>query len=88
MSEQGQNWNIYLAGFMGSGKSTVGSLLARRMGRLCLELDEEIERRRQEMESRDKPWTPLHRDRHVSTALRAYAKMATSADKGAVRQVD
>jgi len=57
--------------------------------RLSLDIsDEEIERRRQEMESRDKPWTPLHRDRHVSTALRAYAKMATSADKGAVRQVD
>ncbi len=57
--------------------------------RLSLDLpDEEIERRRREMEAREKPWTPLHRERTVSKALRAYAKMATSADKGAVRQVD
>lgn len=50
--------------------------------------DAEIERRRQAQESREKPWTPVSRDRKVSKALRAYAKMATSADKGAVRQVD
>lgn len=50
--------------------------------------DEEIERRRQAQEAREKPWTPVARDRKVSKALRAYAKMATSADKGAVRQVD
>lgn len=56
-----------------------------------LELDvpaEEIERRRAEMEARPRPWTPTTRDRKVSKALRAYASMATSADKGAVRQVD
>lgn len=57
--------------------------------RLSLDLpNEEIERRKAEMESRDKPWTPIGREREVSKALRAYAKMATSADKGAVRQVD
>lgn len=56
---------------------------------LTLELDdEEIERRRQEMESREKPWHPTERKRTVTKALRAYARMATSADKGAVRQVD
>ncbi|WKD59418.1 dihydroxy-acid dehydratase [Corynebacterium caspium] len=56
---------------------------------LQLEVDDaEIARRRQIMESREKPWTPLNRDRKVSKALRAYAAMATSADKGAVRQVD
>lgn len=56
---------------------------------LTLELDdEEVERRRQEMESREKPWHPTERKRTVTKALRAYAKMATSADKGAVRQVD
>ncbi|MGV0392812.1 MULTISPECIES: dihydroxy-acid dehydratase [Corynebacterium] len=49
--------------------------------------DEELARRREEMEASDNPWTP-NRTRHVSKALRAYAKMATSADKGAVRQVD
>lgn len=50
--------------------------------------DEEIERRRQQMESRETPWHPTERKRTVTKALRAYAKMATSADKGAVRQVD
>lgn len=56
---------------------------------LTLELDDaEIERRRQEMENREKPWHPTERKRTVTKALRAYATMATSADKGAVRQVD
>ncbi|QGU04411.1 dihydroxy-acid dehydratase [Corynebacterium comes] len=56
--------------------------------RLSLDLpDEEIEARRAEMEASEKPWTP-NRERVVSKALRAYASMATSADKGAVRQVD
>jgi dihydroxy-acid dehydratase len=32
-------------------------------------------------------WEPLKRDRPVSAALRAYASMALSADKGAARQV-
>lgn len=51
--------------------------------------DEEFEKRRAEEEKRDKPWTP-HKDRprKVTKALRAYAKMAASADKGAVRLVD
>ena len=35
---------IYLVGFMGSGKSTVGRELARRMGWSFFDLDEEIER--------------------------------------------
>ncbi|MCS4534830.1 dihydroxy-acid dehydratase [Corynebacterium sp. HS2168-gen11] len=49
--------------------------------------DEEIEKRRQAQEARPHPWTPISRDRKVSKALQAYAKMATSADKGAVRQI-
>jgi shikimate kinase len=36
---------IYLTGFMGSGKSTVGRRLAERLGVPFLDLDEEIERR-------------------------------------------
>lgn len=53
-----------------------------------LDLDEtEIARRRAAMEAREKPWTPVDRPRKVSRALRAYAAMATSADKGAVRQL-
>ncbi len=35
---------IYLAGFMGSGKSTVGKALAEQLGWSFLDLDEEIER--------------------------------------------
>lgn len=49
---------------------------------------EEIKRRRAAMEASEKPWQPVDRNRTVTTALRAYAKMATSADKGAVRKVD
>ena len=37
--------NIYLAGFMGTGKSTVGRELARVMGRKFIDLDLELERR-------------------------------------------
>ncbi|MTE20411.1 dihydroxy-acid dehydratase [Streptomyces sp. TRM43335] len=40
--------------------------------------------RREELAGR---YAPVARDRKVSTALRAYAAMATSADKGAVRDV-
>lgn len=55
---------------------------------LSLDLDESvIEQRRDAMNKSERPWTP-NRERTVSKALRAYAKMATSADKGAVRQVD
>ncbi|MDO5513352.1 dihydroxy-acid dehydratase, partial [Corynebacterium sp.] len=56
--------------------------------RLSLDIpDEEIARRREAMEASEKPWT-ANRERVVSKALRAYASMATSADKGAVRRVD
>ncbi|GAB3076142.1 dihydroxy-acid dehydratase [Corynebacterium aquatimens] len=48
--------------------------------------DDELDRRREEMENSDTPWTP-NRNRYVTKALRAYASMATSADKGAVREV-
>ena len=50
--------------------------------------DEELQRRRDVMNASEKPWQPVNRNRVVTKALRAYAKMATSADKGAVRQVD
>lgn len=50
--------------------------------------DEEMVRRRTEMASRGRlAWKPVSRDRQVSVALRAYAAMTTSADKGAVRDV-
>src|SRR5690625_722449 len=51
--------------------------------------DQELERRRDEMEARgDMAWQPQEdRKRVVSQALRAYAAMATSADRGAVRDI-
>jgi dihydroxy-acid dehydratase len=50
--------------------------------------DEELSKRRAEMQARgDKAWKPANRQRVVSTALQAYAALATSADRGAVRDV-
>ena len=49
---------------------------------------DELAKRRAEMEARgNQAWKPVNRKRHVSAALRAYAAMATSADKGAIRDV-
>ncbi|WP_036828396.1 dihydroxy-acid dehydratase, partial [Photobacterium sanctipauli] len=45
--------------------------------------DAELAQRRADTEQRG--WKPLDRQREVSFALRAYANLATSADKGAVR---
>jgi len=48
----------------------------------------ELERRKQvEGKRGNKAFTPVDRNRQVSQALRAYASMVTSADKGAVRQL-
>ncbi len=50
--------------------------------------DEEISKRRAAMDAKGKAgWKPGKRARKVSPALRAYAALATSADKGAVRDV-
>lgn len=50
--------------------------------------DEDLAKRRAAMEAKgDSAWKPLERERVVSAALQAYALMATSADKGAVRDV-
>jgi dihydroxy-acid dehydratase len=49
--------------------------------------DEELAARRVAQEKRDRPYTPLARERMVSAALHAYAAMATSASDGAVRRV-
>ncbi|MFD6395421.1 dihydroxy-acid dehydratase [Nocardia sp. NPDC060249] len=49
--------------------------------------DEVLVERRAKMEASERPWQPLNRERTVTTALRAYAALATSADKGAVRKV-
>ncbi|MDE6378442.1 MAG: dihydroxy-acid dehydratase, partial [Duncaniella sp.] len=50
--------------------------------------DEELAARRKEEEAHGKAaFTPRDRDRQVSRALRAYASMVTSADKGGVREL-
>ncbi|WP_206956243.1 dihydroxy-acid dehydratase [Trinickia acidisoli] len=50
--------------------------------------DEELARRRTAMDARgDKAWQPANRERVVSQALQAYAALATSADRGAVRDI-
>lgn len=46
-----------------------------------------LDARRVAQEKRDKPYTPVDRQRPVSAALRAYASMATSASDGAYRRV-
>src|SRR5215469_1083093 len=54
-----------------------------------LAVDEaELKRRRQAMEAKGaQAWKPAKRARKVSTALKAYAALATSASRGAVRAV-
>ncbi|MBF6349032.1 MULTISPECIES: dihydroxy-acid dehydratase [Nocardia] len=49
--------------------------------------DAVLAERRAKMDARERPWQPVDRQRPVTTALRAYAALATSADKGAVRHV-
>ena len=50
--------------------------------------DAELADRRKEMEARGaNAWKPEKRNRLVSKALQAYAKIASSADKGAVRDI-
>lgn len=51
--------------------------------------DEELAQRRTAEEARGKEaFTPQGRDRYVSKALKAYANMVSSADKGAVRIIE
>jgi len=51
--------------------------------------EQELEMRRRKMTARgEQAWMPLNRDRQVSTALQVYAAMATSADRGAVRDLN
>jgi len=50
--------------------------------------DGELARRRAAMVARgEHAWQPEKRDRHVSTALQAYAALTTSAARGAVREI-
>ena len=50
--------------------------------------DDELKKRREKMEAKGADaWKPLNRKRQVSKALQMYAAMATSADRGAVRDI-
>ncbi|RLK55431.1 dihydroxy-acid dehydratase [Actinokineospora cianjurensis] len=46
---------------------------------------EVLAERRAKMDARERPWQPVDRVRQVTNALRAYARMATDASTGAVR---
>ncbi|MDA3643398.1 dihydroxy-acid dehydratase [Saccharopolyspora indica] len=50
--------------------------------------DEVLAERRAKMDASEQPWTPVGRERKVTAALRAYARLATSASYGAVRDVN
>ncbi|MGH3353674.1 MAG: dihydroxy-acid dehydratase [Nocardioides sp.] len=55
---------------------------------IALDVDDIVlDERRVAQDKREKPYTPVDRDRKVSAALRAYASMATSASDGAYRLV-
>lgn len=55
---------------------------------LQLQVDDDVlAERRAKMDASERPWRPRDRDRTVSTALRAYAALATSAHTGAIRRV-
>lgn len=47
--------------------------------------EDELQARREAMEASANPWKPKNRDRKVSLSLKTFAMLATSADKGAVR---
>ena len=49
--------------------------------------DDELKLRREAMEKKENKWQPKPRKRRVTDALKAYAMMATSASKGAVRDI-
>ena len=55
---------------------------------ISLEVDDEALAARREAIEASGGYQPVDRDRAVSPALRAYAMMATSADTGAVRDID
>ncbi|TWH22806.1 dihydroxy-acid dehydratase [Prauserella rugosa] len=57
--------------------------------RLELLVNEDVlAERRAKMDASERPWQPAERQRPVTMALQAYAKMATSADRGAVRDIN
>lgn len=50
--------------------------------------DELLAKRRAAVDASARPWQPANRQRQVSKALQAYARFATSADRGAIRDIN
>ena len=61
--------------------------LEKRMINVMISEEELDKRRKAEEDKGGKAWQPAPRERKVSAALRAYASMVSSADKGAVRLI-
>ena len=59
-----------------------------RLIHLDISPEELAKRKLEEQNKGEKAYQPLPRERHVSKALRAYASMVSSADKGAIRLID
>ena len=72
-----------LIGLVENGDQIVLDVHERRL-ELLVE-PEVLAERRAKMEASERPWQPKDRERPITAALRAYARMATSADTGAVR---
>jgi dihydroxy-acid dehydratase len=72
-----------LIGLVQDGDQIVLDVHERRLELLVA--PETLADRRAKMESSERPWQPVERQRPITAALRAYARMATSADTGAVR---
>ena len=70
-------------GLVEEGDTILIDIPARKIG---IDISDQIlQTRREKMDASEKPWKPVSRVRKVSLALKAYALLATSADKGAVR---
>lgn len=54
---------------------------------IVIDVDDELLRTRRDLVESGTGYRPAKRDRSVSAALRAYASLATSADRGAVREL-
>ncbi|WP_406642108.1 dihydroxy-acid dehydratase [Amycolatopsis sp. WGS_07] len=72
-----------LIGLVENGDQIVLDVHERRL-ELLVE-PEVLAERRAKMDASERPWQPKDRHRPITSALRAYARMATSADTGAVR---
>ncbi|MGL5788798.1 MAG: dihydroxy-acid dehydratase [Bacteroidales bacterium] len=76
-----------LIGLVRTGDNILIDIPNRKIELLITE-DEIDNRRKKELKRGKEAFTPVLRERKVSNSLRAYAKLVSSADKGAIRIVD